>query len=239
MRVITQRRVDSNYPLDLGFGINIRDSASGFFQCVKSDYVSGTNIQKKWRGGSESTDEITSTSTEATMKIAGSLSIEADIAKMAEISGEAHMDYHDTNKEKSLVRCFTSNVFTDEYQLDCSNLEPKHLMDPENVPTHIVTNVVKGVSLTGSITLKDRTSDNSLKAGGSLQIKLASFPLGGKAEVDIDMEKFNQEYEFKAKLISLNYGKPLEIGSYPQFCETVSKWFQEEGGETIPPFCTL
>merc|ERR1712224_43771 len=32
-------------------------------------------------------------------------------------------------------------------------------------------------------------------------------------------------------LISLNYGKPLEIGSYPQFCETVSKWFQEEGGE--------
>merc|ERR1712080_9500 len=105
-------------------GINIQNDDRALYQCVHSDYVS-KNTNKSHKGGSDTTACITSNNTTATLSIVGSLNIEADMAKMASISGSAHVDYHDSNKEESLVRTFSSKVLTTEFRLDYSTLKPE------------------------------------------------------------------------------------------------------------------
>ena len=227
--------VVGDYPIELGMGLDIRSKARSLFQCVKQSYLDpekGFIQLDKHEGGASTTHQITTSNKEATLVIAGSLEIQADIAEVANISGEAHIDYQNSDGNESVTRVFKAHVRHHRNHLDITELKPEDLA-LSTVPTHIVTDVVYGQNLSGHLTLSTSHSDSSIKAGGKLKVEIAKVPIGGSGEIDFNKTDFNKNYNFEARLKSRNYGAPLQCDNLENYLEQVKKWFEEPGEASI------
>lgn len=101
------------------------------------------------------------------------------------------------------------------------------------VPTHIVTDIVYGKNLAGILKLTNSERKDSLKASGSLKVQLLKIPIGGSGDIHFDRSSFEKNYNFEARLISNNYGDPLNCDSLDSYLAQVKKWFENPGEPSI------
>ena len=87
---------------------------------------------------------------------------------MITISGQAHGDYHSSDGKESVTRVFSAQVRHHSDHLDITELKPDDLA-VSTVPTHIVTDVVYGQSLSGHLTLSTSQGTSSMEARGKLK----------------------------------------------------------------------
>ena len=216
--VITQNVV-GDYPIELGMGLNIHSKARCLFQCVRAEFLDpekGNVRLNIHEGGASTTHQITTSNKEATLAIAGSLEIKADIAEVANISGEAHIDYQNSDGNESVTRVFRAHVRHHRNSLNVTDLMPDDL-GVSTVPTHIVTDIIYGQNLSGHLKLTNTHSKDTLKAGGELKVSIASIPIGGSGKIEFDKKSIEKNYNFEARLKSNNYGVPLQCDSLDSY----------------------
>jgi len=190
--------------IDLGYAIDITDMSGSNFvsSCFSSKTLNDLSHTKKAEPtpASSSYYHMMSDSEESMLDISGSLEMTMSV-EVASVTGKAQVKSHSSSVKatRTMVLKQVIQEYTD--YLDLSTVKSEDLLCNKKVKfTHIVTKVVRGKRLMGTVRMTSKKSDNSLDAQGELKVHLLNIPIGGSGKIHYDSKDIRENYDFVAEL---------------------------------------
>jgi len=162
---------------------------------------------------------------ESMLDVSGSLEMTMSV-EAASVTGRAQVDSHSSSKKASRTAVLKQVIEEYTDSLDISRIKEDDLLCNTSVKfTHVVTKVVRGKRLSGTVKMESQSSENSLEAQGKLEVYLMKIPIGGEGTVDYHSKEIKENYNFESELKTSGGNFVKSVMDVDEYVKEVDNWF--------------
>lgn len=190
----------------LGMVTNIQPSgnAMAFSPGLTHEYISANTYLVTENLRNDTRQSYSMSSKKKVEAIVGNLSMNYNMGKLGGITGEVNLDYKSTQDEINLTRSFNSWKAMREERLEFSKVDiTSDLAGDFSEFTHIVSSILYGKAVAGSINLSSSSKKSDLLAKGQVEVDILSIPIGGEGSVEMEMKDIDKKYDVRSNFSTI------------------------------------